>query len=199
VSGHPTPRPTDSSPRSAGWPCHVRRPEDAVQPLTHHLLVRMIGLAPAIDQAARQPTRVAPAMIKLADRHQPRIAADRLRSRLDNDGLLCENTEAELIDRLCQHHAVSVRFELWLGNRVRIHKGRFFKSAVNNAGSSRCGCAEADRTARPDTRRRREEPCRSRRGTAVQASRSMREGVSIASRMRSRQRTASRPSTMRWS
>jgi len=53
------------------------------------------------------------------------IAADRLILRLGNDGLLWEKTEAESIDRLCQHHAATVRFELWSDNRVRTHDGGF--------------------------------------------------------------------------
>jgi hypothetical protein len=102
--------------------------------LTHHLRVAVPGIVAAIDQTLGQTLGVTPAVIKLTDRQQPRVAADRLGPALDNDRFLCEKTEAELIDRLFQHHAASVPFQLVVNNQVRTHEGRFFNSTVNNAG-----------------------------------------------------------------
>ena len=108
--------------------------EDAVEPLPCHLHVRVLGVASPIDQAVGQPLCVAPPFVELPDGQQPRVTADRLILRLDNDGLLWEKMELKLIHRLLRHHAASVRFELWSVNRVRTHEGRFFKSGVNDSG-----------------------------------------------------------------
>lgn len=108
--------------------------QHAVQSLTGHLDLRMFGIATSIGQTLRQPTRVTPTLIELADRQQPRVGTDRLRTRLDNNGFLWEKIELKLIDSLFRHHAASVRFKLVLNNQVRTHAGRFFKSPTNNPG-----------------------------------------------------------------
>jgi hypothetical protein len=87
-----------------------------------------------MHQARGQPPGVTPTLIELTDRQQPRVPADRLGPRLDNDRFLWEKIELKLIDRLCKHRAASVPFKLVVNKQVRTHEGRFFKSPVNNPG-----------------------------------------------------------------
>ncbi|MHB1157537.1 MAG: hypothetical protein ACYC26_11965 [Phycisphaerales bacterium] len=77
---------------------------------------------------------VGPGTATPADRQQPRVGTDRLRTRPGNDGFLWEKIERKLIDSLFQHHAASVRFKPALSNQTGTPEDRFFKSSTNNPG-----------------------------------------------------------------